>query len=26
LLVFWLPSGLTPLIDRGLAMLSGSRK
>src|SRR5216684_2538152 len=26
LLVFWLPNGLTPLIDRGLAMLSGARK
>src|SRR5258708_5777801 len=25
LLVFWLPNGLTPLIDRGLAMLSGAR-
>jgi branched-chain amino acid transport system permease protein len=26
LLVFWLPSGLTPLVDRVLAMLSGSRR
>ena len=26
LLVFWLPSGLTPLIDRGLAILTGARK
>ena len=25
-LVFWFPQGLAPLIDRGLAMLSGSRK